>query len=704
MPQTEQPSLDSPRRKVAVVLVHGLFSSTDVWDEMGTLASEDPSLKDATVYRFSYSSKVLTRGLTTVTPTLDDVADSLRTYLRYSVVEPEVVLATHSQGGLVALRMVAEHLVRQQGWGGPTVRLLLLYACPHFGSSFGLRIRRVFFSKHAQAKSLAPLDGPTLQSIRSVVRYMQTPTAPLADLKVIAVAGATDGIVTPDSAKAFWSVVETVPGDHSSIVRPSSAGDESFLILRRQVAEVLIAPVTNLTLNEHVTADSLWQELVDEVASRLHFASWDAAYGGLVRTTHVLPSSVLADLHGFSAWLLGRIFPVGHPEIRRSLESMGRVVVDLLNTFNDNHTEVADPESENPYIRVAPWYKTGGFNPNYGDDLADFLAHVNLLANLTFEMTRIANWFSDLVRAEIDPHFHVREGVLLLEVGPVAHGGTEIERPIFEPGEVGPDELPYSDIETFRATSRFRTASEGEPAAAVQGDERGTTTDRGNTTDEVEHLLLDRQMRALGQELQVYRDWGQQGTRDTMLAALRLGIESGLVSPEGFRSPVWETSVHLRFVLDGDGNAVIRIEEDGGVALSDFAWEAGVATIDAFSALEEAMRGLGVHLGTGLFLPTKNVQESAEALEHAARYRSQTLNSGSEYLTHLIELVEGWYITQRGVVSREHPYYFISRERVHELDWEQHVSDKGWEGIHAAMRVSRALFAEGQHPRRADNT
>lgn len=693
---TISPNASTPLhgRRVAVVLVHGLFSSEETWNDMAGLIAHDTSLAGANVYRFSYRSKVRTRTLTTVTPSLDDVADSLRTFLRYEVAEPELILVTHSQGGLIALRMLADKIIDSDEWQGPTVRLLLLYACPHFGSEFGRKVRRVFFSKHAQAKSLVPLDRPTLNSIRSVLQRMRVPSDPLADLRVIAVAGAADGIVTPDSARAFWPIVETVSGNHSSIVRPCSSTAASFLILRRQVLEVLTAPVTHLTPSEAITADSLWNELVHEVASRLHFTSWDAAYGGLVTTTHTLPSSVLTDLYEFAAWLLGRIFPDGHHEIRRSLDALRLVIVDLLNTFNDNHAEVADPESENPFVRVSPWYKTGGFNPRYSDDLANFLEHVNLLANLTFEMTRIANWFSDLVRSAIDPHFYVEEGALMLEVGPLAHGSTEIERPTFAPGELTPESLPYNDIESFRGATRFRAIAGDEEAAPV------TVYHDETSTDDVERLLLERQMRILENELVVYRTWAQTSTRDALLAALRLGIESELVSEAGFRSPVWETSVHLRFVLQPDDRLSVQIESDDGGVMFVYVWEPATLSIDVFTSLDEAMRGLGVHLGAGLFLPTKNVKEAAEALQHAARYRSQTLNSGSDYLHHIVEFVDGWYITEGGVVSREHPYYFIDKTRLHEMDWEQHITNKGWDGIHVAMKVARALFPQddGEHP------
>jgi hypothetical protein len=64
---------------------------------------------------------------------------------------------------------------------------------------------------------------------------------------------------------------------------------------------------------------------------------------------------------------------------------------------------------------------------------------------------------------------------------------------------------------------------------------------------------------------------------------------------------------------------------------------------------------------------------------------------GSDYMRDIIEYDDGWYITDHGLFPRDHAHYFIRTNRYDELDWESHISDKGWKGFSSALRVARAL-------------
>ena len=50
------------------------------------------------------------------------------------------------------------------------------------------------------------------------------------------------------------------------------------------------------------------------------------------------------------------------------------------------------------------------------------------------------------------------------------------------------------------------------------------------------------------------------------------------------------------------------------------------------------------------------------------------------------------HISEDRVFPREHPFYSIDKGRLSEMDWESHISDKGWSGIHSALEVARPLL------------
>ncbi len=680
--------VESPRT-LAIVFVHGLMSDGKAWDDMERLVRADPALSDVELYRFEYRTSLLNRTITRRIPTLDDVADSLATYLKYTVSASDVLLATHSQGGLVALRLLARHVAQGPKEAGlPAIRSIVMFACPNAGSHFGWPVRRALLRKHAQERSLQPLDPTTAESIRTVL--LATSRPPLDTLRILAVAGASDAIVSSTSARWFWPEVETVPGDHETVIRPTSAADPSFVILRHRVLEVAKSPVetSSPAADGAVAGDEYWLALADEVADRLFFDSWDQAIGGLVRASTALPSDVLGEMHQFGAWLLGRVYPPGHEELRKALNTLGAVLADLLETFN-RHTETVHSEARNPWIRVPRWYKNGQWNPRYSEEADAYTAHINLLTDLTLELTRVVDWFCDIVRAEIAPSWRLVQGGFVLEGGPYGTGDTAYLRPVYTDEERQLSPSPYPGLRSFRESVRFtrdlhsRKGDDAAPEAAV-----------GSDIQALEHELTAEHQAALESDLAVYRAWRNAGGREELVATLRLGMDSGLISRHGLRAPIWETDLHFRFSLDAADSLTIRIETDDQRVKFELNWGPGIAPQTVFRELDTAMRDLQEHLGPGLFSPVESIRTAAEALVFAAGYQAQRLNQGSQHFRSLIEYVDGWYIAETRLFPREHPYYVIDAERLDEQDWVEHVARKGpdWEGIHVAMRVAKGLL------------
>lgn len=209
--------------------------------------------------------------------------------------------------------------------------------------------------------------------------------------------------------------------------------------------------------------------------------------------------------------------------------------------------------------------------------------------------------------------------------------------------------------------------------------------------DEVEAALQDSQVERLDARTHPIREWIRRGDRDATIAMLRSTIESGLVSSHGLRTPLWETTLHLRFVLVGD-TLTIKVEHDSGNERGAVEWTPNLTTLEVFQQLETIVDDAGQHQGTLLFSPAESIRTAGEALLFAVHYSAQKVQSGAEYFDGIIEYVDGWFITEDGIVSREHPYYFINRNRTNDLDWEEHISDKGWPGAHSAMRVARAYY------------
>lgn len=68
--------------------------------------------------------------------------------------------------------------------------------------------------------------------------------------------------------------------------------------------------------------------------------------------------------------------------------------------------------------RPHKFYKAGGFNPNYAEDLEKYEAWLDQCFLLVKDATRAANWFAEVVRRDINPMFFAERGKFVVLEGP----------------------------------------------------------------------------------------------------------------------------------------------------------------------------------------------------------------------------------------------------------------------------------------------
>ena len=117
--------------QAALVFVHGLFSSASTWDNFASLITTDPELSHMFVMRFEYPSPVVEADPRRRIPDYNAIADALMVYLARETYSFErVVLVTHSQGGLIVQRYLAQMLEAGRGLELQRIRLVVMFSCP----------------------------------------------------------------------------------------------------------------------------------------------------------------------------------------------------------------------------------------------------------------------------------------------------------------------------------------------------------------------------------------------------------------------------------------------------------------------------------------------------------------------------------------------------------------------------------------------
>ncbi|AXU17377.1 alpha/beta fold hydrolase [Streptomyces clavuligerus] len=224
--------------RLGLVMIHGFMSGPRTWEPLRELIATDRSLGFVQPLAFEYSTGLLAVNPLRVFPSIETAADSLKEYL---VTEAgafdQLLLVTHSQGGLVAQRYLAGML--QDGRGRELARInrLVMIACPNNGSELLLSLRRRALGlRNPQEKDLRPLNDRVSETLRTVIRDVVNATEVTdrtCPIPVSVYAGESDGVVSRASARSVFPDSSALPGDHSSILKADSHQHRTFTALRR---------------------------------------------------------------------------------------------------------------------------------------------------------------------------------------------------------------------------------------------------------------------------------------------------------------------------------------------------------------------------------------------------------------------------------------------------------------------------------------
>ncbi len=231
-------------KRIAVIFVHGLFSSGAVWRPFTDLIRQDPDLADFELLAFEYASPKLRLNPLRRIPNFNVLADNLQTFLEVEAAKfPQLILVSHSQGGLIIQRYLARMLIHSRGRNLKRIRRIVLFACPNSGSEIFLLARRSLpWWRHPQEQELRPINEAVTEAYRIVLDRVVHAGEVLPDrcpIPIVAYAGESDGVVTSTSARGVFPDFGVIPGDHSSIIRPHSLSHRSFTTLKSNLLAAL---------------------------------------------------------------------------------------------------------------------------------------------------------------------------------------------------------------------------------------------------------------------------------------------------------------------------------------------------------------------------------------------------------------------------------------------------------------------------------
>jgi hypothetical protein len=152
---------------------------------------------------------------------------------------------------------------------------------------------------------------------------------------------------------------------------------------------------------------------IDAWETKADLNNWRNTSSWACDNTPALPRHWYDSQKELLIWILGRIWPQRHRILEQALLNYGAVLQDFLKVFDKHRDSNSEDDSllcTERFYKIQEWD-----SERYHVLSAQYEAHVGLVCDLFFELTRAANFVCDRVRETIFSTYRLQEGVLLIE-------------------------------------------------------------------------------------------------------------------------------------------------------------------------------------------------------------------------------------------------------------------------------------------------
>ena len=185
-------------------------------------------------------------------------------------------------------------------------------------------------------------------------------------------------------------------------------------------------------------------------------------------------------------------------------------------------------------------------------------------------------------------------------------------------------------------------------------------------------------------------------TPERIIEALLKARADGLISEKWPRCELLMSYMHVRWVIDGEpsGHELhLKVEDDTGKVLHDVLWANERSADAVFVEIGKLLVEHGGYPGDNLFFAAELPRQLSDLLLYASKYRPSV--TGNYEIARVVEIFEsGWILTDSALIPKSYRSYHIAINRLGEIDWSEHIRNKGWPESLAfaeALRMAREL-------------
>jgi hypothetical protein len=155
--------------------------------------------------------------------------------------------------------------------------------------------------------------------------------------------------------------------------------------------------------------------VIEVWATKAGLDQWDNFTSKLNAPIPRITATDIDSLVSESEWLTTRKWPEGYPRIRSSFRNYALALADTVRHIRRAMDRIDGREEIYEMYRAHKHRDMS--QKEYDQSLREFQFNTDVLYELSFELTKAANFVCDAVRGELDPLFRLEQGVLPLRVG-----------------------------------------------------------------------------------------------------------------------------------------------------------------------------------------------------------------------------------------------------------------------------------------------
>lgn len=220
-------------------------------------------------------------------------------------------------------------------------------------------------------------------------------------------------LLRAEDRNSYHNMILLCPNHHTEIDKNENDWSIEKLHIFKSKHELWVRETLSELADSRIMAKQLAiTTIIDAAVSLCCLEDWK------VWTSHALSSdpnwagNFPNNIFEFRQRVAATIWPNEYGELKRATTTFAILMHEAVHTFM-KHSE----EKSGTY-RPHKFYKAGGFNPNYLQDLKEYEDWLDECWRLVKEATRAANWFADIVRRDINPMFFATHGKFVILEGP----------------------------------------------------------------------------------------------------------------------------------------------------------------------------------------------------------------------------------------------------------------------------------------------